>query len=291
MVHGTNFDDEEAEMVPIHWMGNNRVEMMMVRKDDARVQDGVGKKEAMKHRESERKAWKRLARESERLLRNSEAVEEEDLPARPDPLADTAYRGQLLSSLRPPRLNVNGDVERRSQYASSQYQSEVPVEQRASAANLITSLFRGESTRMGTKAMCPFSGSMVVLENLPDHMEEWRSMMRAELLSIKMDAALGPKLGLFVVPEIPVKPEPPSKDSTPEEVKKWNDFVIHLMKCGYVLCKADDRKYHWTELRKRLEMSVHSRPWERESQPNTPRAGGSPRGSPHRRRSTVVAME
>ncbi|KAJ9447481.1 hypothetical protein DIPPA_19756 [Diplonema papillatum] len=287
---GYRFDDD-TETIPVHWMGVNRVEMALVPREDVEPSREKGKKGLLQLRERERNQWKRLAREGEKLIKEDQGPAYQP-DTDPDPIRDAEYRAKILSKLRPPpRITASGELTheaRRSSKATLYPESEASASEKASAANLISSLFRGESTRQGLKALCPFSGVQVPIAELEGHMYEWRAMMRAELVSLRLDPHFGPKIGLFVVPEFPAR-APPREGASRDDVISWTDYATELLKMGYVLCRMDNRRYHWTELRKCIDsMPSNPRPWERDGAPPPP---SPPAVNRSRRRSLQLAQE
>ena len=174
--------------------------MVMVRRD---AEGSKKRKEAHRERLQERKAWKRLAKESERLINSTQPVYGQLDYSIPNPVCDSDTRLKVLSSMKPPpRLTSKGDF-----HSPKRDTSDKP-DPSLEASDLVASLFEADADDTNS-ALCPFSGSVVSLQSLPDHMQEWRSMMKAELLSLSHDPQFGLKIGLFVIPEIPGQ-EPPT---------------------------------------------------------------------------------
>ena len=100
----------------------------------------------------------------------------------------------------------------------------VYVKQASTANLLVDSVFKSESDN---HFLCPFSGEMVPPEDLEAHMDEWRSVMRAELTSLQHDATCGPRIGLFVVPVVPTEiPQPGMNKSN--NYSKARGFMMYL---------------------------------------------------------------
>ena len=269
-------------MVPVHWMGNNRVQMVMVRKSSAQnLHKGgsepfrpKGKKAQAEAKKADKEAWKRLARQGEKF-----ASRMEDMTDMPPPDTDPQYnaetRSKMLNSLNPPNLQRLQRREHEQTRAaqglpnfSAHNTSEPPqLSRQPSAATALIKAVKDKVEKNRDQTMCPFSGEMVPPHALVGHMEEWRALMRAELTSLKLDELHGPRVGLFTIPEMPeektipsagmrrafvhkthsVQPELANTDASAIDIEEWNESALEKFKEGYVKTKPDGKKHHWAE--------------------------------------------
>eukprot|EP00755_Sulcionema_specki_P007158 Sspe_Gene.37451::Locus_18077_Transcript_1_1_Confidence_1.000_Length_1439::g.37451::m.37451 len=293
---------EQNEMVPVHWMGAHRVESTVMRREDVQ-QKGSGtfrsprSKTTLQQRQEERRRWKKLAEAGQKLIKKYDAdgmlIHEEEEVEEFDPLRNTIARIEAMDHLKPvilqstpsfresrrgsvASLGARSGGAMSNQYSFYRMPREHVPERESSAANLITAMYRGEAARTGKRALCPFSGKMVPTYELKKHVDEWRALMRTELMSLHHDPLLGPRIGLFVIHEIPKDLKVPDEDSSYEEIQEWNDAMRSINKAAYVKCYVDGKKYHWTDLRKAAQQPTYY-PWS-DSAPGTPRTPRTPRG-------------